>query len=88
MVFFITRENQIKDANSSLQKIVEGRFQKGKISGYARELEVLFRKCKVGFFNDDEPSGKFQSFNLDGKCTEEGFKRDEARRNDAIKREV
>lgn len=47
--------------------IKEGRFEQGKAEGYQRHLSGFNGHCKLGFFTDDEPYGKFVVYDAQGK---------------------
>lgn len=47
--------------------IKEGRFHKGKAEGYQRQLMGFNGHCKLGFFFEDEPYGKFVEYDISGK---------------------
>ena len=47
--------------------IKEGRFERGKAEGYQRHLSGFNGHCKLGFFSDDEPYGKFVVYDTHGK---------------------
>ena len=55
------------EENQWITVIKEGKFQNGKAEGYQRQLTGFNGFCKLGFFNDDEPYGKFVSYDVNGK---------------------
>ena len=46
--------------------IKEGRFINGKAEGCQRQLSGYNGHCKLGFYNDDEPFGKFVVYDANG----------------------
>lgn len=50
-----------------LLTIKEGRFHRGKAEGYQRQLFGFNGHCKLGYFFEDEPYGKFVEYDIQGK---------------------
>jgi len=48
-------------------KIKEGQFYKGMADGYQRQLVGMNGHCKVGYFYEDEPYGKFVEYDINEK---------------------
>ena len=53
--------------------------------GYARDFSIVDEEahCQLGFFKDGQPCGKYQKFDLEGNCLEEGIKE-----GDEMKKEI
>lgn len=60
--------------NLEILEVSEGRVIDGKKEGYNRVLSAEDGTCEVGFFNEDEPKGKYAKYNLDGTyASQEGL---------------
>lgn len=60
-----------KPQNQHIKHIQEGQFKNGLMQGYCREFRDSpqdgYPVCWLGFYKEGLPSGKFQSFKLDGE---------------------
>ena len=64
--------------NMEVLAIQEGRFKAGCMDGYCRHYDGTENGfVEVGFFKEGEPYGKYQSFQIDGKKSQEGIKEGE-----------
>lgn len=62
-----------KPENLEIVEVSEGFFKDGKKNGYCRVISAD-GSCEVGFYEDDEPKGKFCKYNPDGSyALEEGL---------------
>lgn len=62
-----------KSENLEIVEVSEGYFKDGKKNGYCRVISAD-GSCEVGFFEDDEPKGKYCKYALDGTYqSEEGL---------------
>ena len=53
MIFFHSKDKEMKPENNSLHQIVEGQFKKGKMDGYCRVFDTTYRNCHVGYYQND-----------------------------------
>lgn len=59
-----------KSENLEIVEVSEGHFTNGKKDGYCRVISGD-GSAEVGFFEDDEPKGKYCKYNLDGTYMQE-----------------
>ena len=64
-----------KPEHQHLEYIQEGKFRNGLMNGYCRDMSIIDGEahCKLGFWKDGEPSGKYQKFDLEGNSLQEGI---------------
>ena len=64
-----------KPEHQHLEYIQEGKFRNGLMNGYCRDMAIIDGEahCKLGFWKDGEPSGKYQKFDLEGNSLQEGI---------------
>ena len=57
MIFFTTSDKEFRPENSTITKIVEGQFLTGKMNGYCRVFDTVWRNCELGYFEKGVPMG-------------------------------
>lgn len=63
------------EKDNAIETIQEGRFKQGFMHGYCRNFDSLDEGfAEVGFFNEGDCYGKYQSFRLDGTLLQQGIK--------------
>ena len=57
----------INKKDNWIESVKEGEFKEGKANGFQRQLIAFNGHCKLGFFKDDQPHGKFVEYdNING----------------------
>ena len=77
-VIYFRAHGDHKSEHLSIEYIQEGKFKNGLMNGYCREMSCYDgageAECQLGYFKDGQPQGKYQSFDIEGNCKEEGIK--------------
>jgi hypothetical protein len=84
IIYFRCHDNH-KPENQHIEYIQEGKFKNGLMHGYCRDFSIIDDEahCQLGFFKDGQPCGKYQKFDIEGNCLQEGIKE-----GDEMKKEI
>ena len=53
--------------------MIEGQYEKGRMTGFNRKIDLISRTCMIGYFKGDSPWGKILKYNENNQIIDEGL---------------